>query len=444
MSAPGQRLRERLDWIPGAHRPRPRRAGLAAIAVLVLLLVVAFGGWRPWAGSGTIVRARFATAEQLVAGRTPVRIAGVQVGTVQRIERGPDGRSAIVVLQIDDRHVHVARDAGARIRLRTVLAGTRYVDLDPGSPSASALGDAVIPLARTSAQVDWDDLNQILEPDVRRGQRSVLKGLRRGLADPAVAGHALDVLGPSLAVVGRGARALRGQRDGDLPRLISATGRVLESLSRDRGALEGLVRDGARTLAVTDDHRRALGRAVALTPPALDATARTMARLDVTLRRLDPLAADLRPGVRRIAPATRVLRPALGETDRLLRAATPVLHDLPPALRNLAAMSREGVPLIDALDPTVRRLDDELLPWLRRRDDDTKLRNYEAIGPLFSVLDSAAGDYDANGWFFHFPITPTGDTVMLPCGPAVTPGQLKRCDAVNQLLGGLLGEKAKR
>jgi hypothetical protein len=164
-----------------------------------------------------------------------------------------------------------------------------------------------------------------------------------------------------------------------------------------------------------------------------------MTTLNATLDRLDPLARDLRPGARALDPAARALRPALDATNRLLRSAQPLLHDLPPALRDLAAASRQGVPLIGALDPTVDRLRDKLLPWLRRRDDDTHLRNYEAIGPLFSVLDSAAGDFDANGWFFHFPITFTGDTVLLPCGPALTPGQLNRCDALNGVLRKTIG-----
>lgn len=439
MSAMRQRLRDRVDWVPGEHRPRPARAGLAAFAVLAVLLVVAFGGWRPWAGGGPIVRAQFATADQLVDGRTPVRIAGVKVGTVDRIQRSVDGRGSVVVMRIDDDRVRLGRDAAAHIRLRTVLAGTRYVDLDPGSPSAAPLGDTVIPMSRTSSQVDWDDVNQIFAPDVRSGQRRLLHGMRLGLTDPKATGRTIDALGPALSVVGRGLDAARGERPGDLQRLVAATGRTLDAVSRDRGALELLVRSGAHALGVTDDHRRALGEAVARTPAALAATDVTMRRLDRTLARLDPLARDLRPGARMLAPTARRLHPALDATDRLLRAAGPVLRDLPPALRNLAAMSRQAVPLIGALDPTVRRLQDRLLPWLAKRDEDTKLTTYEAIGPTFSVLDSAAGDFDTNGWFFHFPITPTGDTVLLPCGAGLNPGELQRCDALNGVLGKALG-----
>ncbi|MCW3038906.1 MAG: putative Mce family protein [Solirubrobacterales bacterium] len=444
MKLSSERLRNRVDPVPGEHLPRPARAGVVGLVVLVLLLVVAFGGWRPWAGGGRTLRADFANADQMVLGRTPVRIAGVKVGTVSRVERGSNGRGAIVVMRITDDDVQLKRDASAHIRLRTVLAGTRYIDLDPGSPSAGPLGGATITAPNTSSQVDWDDLNQILEPNVRHGQQQVLWGLRQGLADPAATARTIDTLGPSLTTVGRGLEALRGDHNGDLHRLVVSTGSVLDAVSRDRVALTSLVREGAHTLGVTDTHRVALGQAIALSPAALGSTAVTMRRLDRTLDHLDPLVVDLRPGVRRLAPAAQALRPALDEADRLLRATGPILRDLPPALRNLAATSRQAVPLMRALDPTVRRLRDELLPWLAKEDEDTELATYEAIGPAFSVLDSAAADFDKNGWFFHFPITPSGDTVLLKCGAGLTPGELQRCDAVNGVLGKALGSTKGR
>lgn len=442
MNRVSERLGNYVDWVPGAHRPRPARLGIAALIVLVLLLIVAFAGWRPWAGGGLPVRAQFATAEQLVPSRTPVRVAGVRVGSVDRVERSPDGRGSVVVMKLTDDGVRVSRDASADIGLRTVLAGTRYIDLDPGSPMAPELGDDVIPLSRTSAQVDWDQLNQIFEADVRKGQQQLLGGLHEGLSRPGATGRTLDALGPALSEVGRGLRALRGQNAGDLPRLVSASGRAFAAISRDRSALVRLIASGERALAVTDAHRAALGGALDLTPPALASTEVTMQRLDRTLERLDPLVRELKPGARRLAPATRALKPALGETDNLLRDARPILVDLKPALRNLAAMSREAVPLIDTLDPTVKRLDDELLPWLNDRDPDTEIRNYQSIGPALSVLDSAAGDFDKNGWFFHFPITPTGDSVLLPCGPGLTPGEIRRCEGINDLFAGVSGKKA--
>jgi phospholipid/cholesterol/gamma-HCH transport system substrate-binding protein len=219
--------------------------------------------------------------------------------------------------------------------------------------------------------------------------------------------------------------------------MIRDIGRVTAALSKERPALEGLVRDGAATFSATAAHRNALGEAVRLTPPALDASTITMRRIDRTLNHLDPLVRELRPGARRLAPALAPLRPSLQATDRLLQGARPLLRDLSPALRDLGPLSTDNTALIAALQPTIDRLEYELIPFLKRRDDGVKLENYQAIGPLFSLL--AAPNYDRNGWFYHFPIPPSPDSLMAPCAPTLTPGQLQRCRLVNDGLAKVLG-----
>ena len=91
--------------------------------------------------------ATFANSGQLVEGRTPVRVHGVEVGTVEQVEPGATSATSDVTLRIDDHaYVELARDASARIRYRSILGGSRFVELDPGSPSAPPLGDRPIPL----------------------------------------------------------------------------------------------------------------------------------------------------------------------------------------------------------------------------------------------------------------------------------------------------------
>lgn len=437
-----RRLLELADRMPAAHRPRPLRAGLAALAALAALLVVAYAGWRPWHGEGRTFRVAVASADQLTAGRTPVRVAGVDVGTVSAVERPRDGQGAVVVVELDDADLDVRRDARAHVRLRTLVGGTRYIDLDPGSAAAPPLGEDVLPLARTTTQTDWDDITQVFESDVREGQRRVFEGLREGLAAPEETARTLTMMGPRLDVVGRAARASRGEREDDLRRLVTAAGQVVRGVTRHEGALERLVDHGARALRVTDRHRHALGEAVRLSPAALASTRTTLRRVDGTLAHLDPLVADLRPGARRLEGAATRLRPALDQARLLLHDAKPLLGDLPGALRDLGGASRAGGGLLDALDPTLHRLNDDLLPWLASRDDETRLRVFEAVGPTFSVLSSAGGDFDAMGYFLHFPVTtPAGDSVLLPCGPGLELGSLRRCRAVNGLARAILGRK---
>jgi hypothetical protein len=97
-------------------------------------------------------------------------------------------------------------------------------------------------------------------------------------------------------------------------------------------------------------------------------------------------------------------------------------------------MARQGVPLIQLLRPTLRRFDDELLPYLRRRDPDTRLLNYESIGPFFAALGGVAGEFDAEGYILHFATSLGPDSVLVPCGPDLNLEQRGRCELVDQVL----------
>ena len=177
-----------------------------------------------------------------------------------------------------------------------------------------------------------------------------------------------------------------------------------------------------------------------LAPAALSSTASTSRRLLTTLDRLDPLVAELRPGLRDLSPAASALRPALDQAAALLRESAPLLRDAGPTLRNLAAMSRAGVPLFAELRRTLRRTEDDVLPMLRERDPETGLRLFEAIGPTFAAAAGWGTTFDSGGHLLNFSASTAADSVVVPCGPGLEPGQLKRCDAVNDLFRSLFGD----
>lgn len=429
-------IRDRLDTVPAEHKPRTIPAGIATIAALVVFLVAGFTFHFPFLGGegGYLVRAEIDDASS-VSKRTPVRVNGVAVGRVDHIDGGPAGRTAVLVMRITDKDVKVRRDASARVAWRTLL-GQMYVDLEPGSPSAPEIGDGMIPVSRTSTQVDWDDFNGIFGERTRQRQRHIIAELRRTLTDRAGHGRTLRTLGPSLSTIGRGASTLRGTEPGDLRRLVQGTGATLSILARNRESLGRLVEGGATTLGVTARHRAALGETMRLSPPALRSTSITMRRLIPTLDHLDPLVAALRPAVRRLGPTTRAMKPALAATDRVLGHTGPLLRAAPPALRALASASRQGVPLIDGLRPTISRLDKELLPYLDRGDPDLGgLRVYQSLGPFFSTISSAAGEFDAAGHWLHFPNDEGPNSVLLlDCDPGLELEDLERCLAVNAVI----------
>ena len=96
---------------------------------LLLYLWVAFGGGFPLKPEGYRFHIRFGEATQL-AQQADVRISGVPVGKVVKLELGP-GQTTDATIQLDERYAPIPRDARAILRSKTLL-GETYVELTPG------------------------------------------------------------------------------------------------------------------------------------------------------------------------------------------------------------------------------------------------------------------------------------------------------------------------
>jgi len=395
------------------------RRGSVLIAVALVLLFWAFMHHLPFAGGphGAVVRAEVRTAAN-VSSRTPVRVGGTDVGSVERLERAGGGRTTTIVMRITKTGVRVSEDAQADVRYRTLLGGSMYIDLDPGSPSAPRLGDRTIPLARTSAQVDWDEFNGIWAKPVPQGERRVVKGFADALEDPAALRTFLRAGGPALRSFGRAARAARGQRGGDLPALVREAARATRAFAGDGRSLDNLIRGAQRMTAATARARAALGDTLDRAPVALRSARTTMARLDGTLTRLDPLADELTAPARAAGPATRRLRPALESTDRLMLDARPLLAITPSTLDAVHGTARSGLPFLDALRTMSARVVADLLPWLNREDPKSGLKLYEEIGPWLSGQDDSYSNFDDNGYFLRAVSHQSPNSAVIPCSPS--------------------------
>ncbi|RUP03543.1 MAG: MCE family protein [Mycobacterium sp.] len=166
------------------------RVGLGAVLVLTLLAGVA-AAWHALAASGrTTVVAYFQNSNGIFVG-DEVRILGVAVGKIDRIE--PQPQRVKITFFYDSRY-QVPADAKAVI-LSPSLVTSRAIQLTPAYTGGPQLHtDAVIPLERTAVPVEWDDLRSDLERLAR-----MLQPTRPGNVSP---------LG---AVVNTAASNLRGQ-----------------------------------------------------------------------------------------------------------------------------------------------------------------------------------------------------------------------------------------
>jgi len=135
-----------------------RKRMVAGTAMLLALLLIAGAAFlvRQVFFSPITITAYFPTATAIYPG-DGVRVAGVQVGTIDNIE--PAGTQAKVTLRVD-RDVPVPADAKAVIVAPNLVAA-RYVQLTPayrsgGGPTMS--NGAEIPSDRTAIPVEWDEV----------------------------------------------------------------------------------------------------------------------------------------------------------------------------------------------------------------------------------------------------------------------------------------------
>src|SRR6476646_5719447 len=107
-------------------------AGVLTTAVVLVGLFIAFNGI-PFR-SGYELKAVFADTAN-VGLRSPVRIAGVDVGKVTKVEAaGEDSTATVVTMELDDEALPIRSDAELKIRPRIFLEGNFFVDLEPGTP----------------------------------------------------------------------------------------------------------------------------------------------------------------------------------------------------------------------------------------------------------------------------------------------------------------------
>ena len=98
---------------------------------ILLFLWVTFGGPTPFRAKTYEVKVPFNEATQL-AEQSDVRISGVNVGKVQKIELAPNGKQALATAAIDDQYAPLPESTRAILRTKTLL-GETYIELTPGS-----------------------------------------------------------------------------------------------------------------------------------------------------------------------------------------------------------------------------------------------------------------------------------------------------------------------
>ena len=398
---------------------------LIALTLLVVAVYLGFTKSIPFRPHYE-VKAVFRSSNDLKTA-SPVRIAGVEVGKVtgiEPLEKGGDG--AVVTMRIGERGRPLHEDARAKIRPRIFLEGNFFVDLEPGSPSAPALGDGdTIPVNQTATPVQLDQILAALQSDTREDLKILLDQYSRALAGSGARGfnRSIRYWEPAYRDSAIVAEATLGRAEHDLSGYIKGAGATAAALDRNPGQLKSLITDfntTANAFAVEEDNLRS---AIGELPRTLRAAMPALLALNDAFPPLRAFATELRPGVRSSGPTIDASLPFIRELRGLVSEAElrGLARDLRPSVVSLARLSRQSIPLSRQGRLLASCQNETFLPWTRDKVQDEE---FPAQGPVYEEapkpLPGLAGESrsgDANGQWFR--VLASGGTNLVTPSPGM-------------------------
>ncbi len=328
-----------------------RRANIAGYSTLGAFVVAVIFGLNATHGSPVkereTVTADFDDIGGLYVG-DDVRIASVRVGFVKEL-RLKDGH-AFAVMKIDDPTTKVYADARAGVIDRSGL-GQKFINLDPGSPSAGPL-TKTIAMDHTVRSQDINGLFNTFDEKTRAAAGVELREFGGGMD-----GHAQD-LNDLLHTA---------------PGILSNSGTISDTLSVNNGSsLVGMMRSadtlsarfrgrqqhvadvidqlGTTFDAIAVDDGQPLEQTIAKGPETLKQTRQALDDLRKPLKHTASAMKDLRPGAKALGDAMPNLRGFMKDAVDPLEKVPDVSKDAVPALESLTDLAH------DNLRPLARQL----------------------------------------------------------------------------------------
>jgi virulence factor Mce-like protein len=403
----------------------PFRAGVLALVVVALFAYFGFSKANPFSNPYEF-KAVFNDVNNLKP-KSPVRIAGVEVGKVTKVEPVEEGKGAAqVTMEVQDKGLPIKKDAEIKIRPRIFLEGNFFVDVQPGSPSADNLPDGgVIPVTQTAAPVQFGDLLTALQSDTRTDLQTFLREYSKGLSHGGAEGfnQAIHYWKPAYLNSSLANDATLGEDpDHDLQRVLKGQQKTFAALVKDEGALKGLVTNFNVTAAAFAREDAAL----AATVPALRDTLRigypALGSLDAALPSLRAFAHDALPGVRSSDPTLAAAMPFITQARLLmskkeLRGTAAVLRRTIP---DLVRFDQTSVPFLRESRALSACTNKVLVPFMGLKipnpetGNEAENSNQPVRAQLQRGMPGLSGESrlsDGNNQFFHAGATPPGNRV---------------------------------
>jgi phospholipid/cholesterol/gamma-HCH transport system substrate-binding protein len=425
----------RHDEIPVIELGRTNPIRFAVVLLIVLAVAIYFGFTKhlPFK-HGYRLNAVFASAVN-IKGKSPVRIAGVNVGKVTSIKR--EGDTGVVTMEIESKGLPIHSDATAKIRPRIFLEGNWFVELQPGSPSANTLSSgATLPITQTSDPVQLDQVLDALNTETRANLQNFLIGYGDGLTkkpnaeedaeqDPIVRGvsgaeavNKAYVRGPAaLRATAVLNQAITGTEQHDLSKLVASINKVTSALNVHEQQLGELIGNFNTFFSEFAAQSAPLRTTVGELPSSLTSIDRGLANLQASFAPTQEFAHAIVPGVR----ATRATVAATIPWIEQVRASFAnselggVAKGLGQATPALAKLTAEQTPFYKQTESFNKCLIKVLIPAgnakLQDGSSTTGVEDYKEFWYGLVGLNGIGQGFDANGPFDRFLLGGGGPTV---------------------------------
>jgi phospholipid/cholesterol/gamma-HCH transport system substrate-binding protein len=425
----------RHDQVPVVELQRSNPLRFGIVVILIIAAVVYFGFTKriPFK-HGYQLHAVFSSAQNIHP-KSPVRIAGVDVGKVSSISR--EGRDGLVTMEIESKGLPIHSDATLKIRPRIFLEGNWFVELQPGSPSARTVSSgATIPITQTADPVQLDQVLDALNTDTRANLQTFLIEYGDALTrkpnaaedaeqEPDVRGlnaaQALDKAyhrgPPSLRGTAVLNQAITGTEPHDLSKLVAGIGKVTSALNVHEQQLGELIGNFNTFFSEFAAQAAPLRATVAELPSSLLAIDHGLASLDASFPPTRTFARDILPGVRATNPTVAAALPWIEQVQASLAPSElgGVAKGLAAATPSLASLEAEQVPLFQQTELFNKCLTKVLYPAGNAKIQDgastSGVEAYKEFWYSLVGLGSIGQSFDGNGVTPRFLVGNSGQTL---------------------------------
>ncbi len=281
------------------------RVGLLLLAALLVFawLATQVGGMRGF-GKTFTVEVVFDDAAGLV-NDSAVKVAGVEVGSVQRLEVDFDHAVATLVLE---QEAGLRRDVRAQVRARSLL-GEKYVALFPVGRDAPLLQEGDV-IEETLPAVEIDDLLAAMGPVLSR-------------VDP-----------DDVARIVHNAAELSDRLGADGPELLASSKQLLDQLNTAAEVAPAIRQD---VPALLTDLRRTTGEL----ETTIQGAEGLMTRVDELVARLEASTAEVPGAVADVRAILDQVEPGADDLSRALEQSDETVAELREVLQNLEGFDEE-------------------------------------------------------------------------------------------------------